>query len=823
MHELRDYQAEIVRDTVKHLRRNTRAQVRMACGSGKTLVGMRILETLVRGRDRSVIVLGFPNLALLSQTLHYWREQSTWRTALGRRAYADIVVGSDVATGEPDEAGDVDVDSPHDSLAELGLVGHDITITTSPHALADLISTTPGRVVIFSTYQSMSAVAAAARMLRERGDGTFRYDAVLADEAHRTAGDATTDAFADVVLPRAMPVAKRLFMTATPRHVVSRRRAPGVRSMDNEGQYGKVTGDFPMRRGIDVGVLSDYQVNVLGVNLEELEAVTGVTVQVPDGTAGARWLRESATGRRAHLDTVAVAVAKLAAFHGRSRIMVFHSRIDRSREFIERLQQVVARMPALASRPVLPVHVDGNTSADDRRDVLQRMNNLDLDKGEWAVVSNVGVFVEGVDVPLLDAVVLAEPRRSPVDVTQIVGRALRLPHHSQRSYHRPAAIMVPVLVLPGQHVASALHTGSFAITAELIRVLRIDDSTITDKFVPAIAPRQRHRAKARRSEDGTVSFVLDGGLVEYIPVPSAQVDALAPTESQEQAVPAERRHPSTGSTAGPMGQEDAGRSHDDPASAPTTDPPQTPDVPSQPQHPVILIEEAGARGVLNDPPQPRPRQRPKVNRVYYRTSELDSDGLGWVLALEDTPTDQRVLVDSDDLRLDSLLRSVTVTAAEIAVEPDALVATRIAEFLSVRLRWPQAKADDPAEAQWGRRLRSWQKAAADGDAYGLPDGGTALLDRIIPGWRDLAGTQAREHLFHQSVLTARDFIAANGRDPDPRSSDTVERNSARFLIQQREYAARPAARRAVLLPPERVAMLDEAIPGWNDRKRRKAH
>jgi DNA repair protein RadD len=65
-------------------------------------------------------------------------------------------------------------------------------------------------------------------------------------------------------------------------------------------------------------------------------------------------------------------------------------------------------------------HVDGETSKDDRRAAIAALAGGQLD-----VLTNCGLFSEGVDVPALGAVILLRPTTSLALYLQMVGRALR--------------------------------------------------------------------------------------------------------------------------------------------------------------------------------------------------------------------------------------------------------------------------------------------------------------------------------------------------------------------------------------------------------------
>jgi superfamily II DNA or RNA helicase len=77
------------------------------------------------------------------------------------------------------------------------------------------------------------------------------------------------------------------------------------------------------------------------------------------------------------------------------------------------------------------MHLDGTTDPDTRRAALEMFR-----RGEVLVLSNVGLFAEGTDVPALDAVQIARPTKSLALWLQMIGRALRV------AEHKPHAILL---------------------------------------------------------------------------------------------------------------------------------------------------------------------------------------------------------------------------------------------------------------------------------------------------------------------------------------------------------------------------------------------
>jgi DNA repair protein RadD len=66
-------------------------------------------------------------------------------------------------------------------------------------------------------------------------------------------------------------------------------------------------------------------------------------------------------------------------------------------------------------------HLDGNTPRDERRQILKA-----LESGEIRIVTNCGLISEGVNIPAVEAALLARPTQSTGLYLQQVGRALRI-------------------------------------------------------------------------------------------------------------------------------------------------------------------------------------------------------------------------------------------------------------------------------------------------------------------------------------------------------------------------------------------------------------
>ena len=172
---LRTYQQTALQNVISGFKTHDRGKLIMACGTGKTYTSLKIAEA--QTNNNGFVLFLVPSLALLSQTLSDWKQQSEFPI----RAFA---VCSDTTVGKKTKSGSID-----DLLTPNEL---NYPATTNEQDLAKHVQNAfqykeqqqeQGMVVIFSTYQSIEVIALAQNKL-----GMRPFDLVICDEAHRTAG-----------------------------------------------------------------------------------------------------------------------------------------------------------------------------------------------------------------------------------------------------------------------------------------------------------------------------------------------------------------------------------------------------------------------------------------------------------------------------------------------------------------------------------------------------------------------------------------------------------------------------------------------------------
>ncbi|TVS77859.1 DEAD/DEAH box helicase [Mycobacterium helveticum] len=441
----RDHQQAAIRDVQSGFKDADRGQLIMACGTGKTLTALFIVEKIAA--DRVLILV--PSLSLLKQTLRVWQTNA-------KTPFEALPVCSDETVG-------CDDDIPVARVSELG-----VPVTTNPADIATFLQKRSGPRVVFSTYQSSPRIAEAFTLGRVPA-----FDLVIADEAHRCAGPVSSD-FATVIDGDRIKAHRRLFMTATPRYYTGRVIKAAkeddfeVASMDDPAVFGTVFHRLGFSEAIRRDLLTDYQVVVVGVDdatyLKWTERGTLVTRGGQDVTDA-----RSLAGQ--------IGLAKAMWRYDLRRIISFHSRVNRARDFAAELPDVIDWMPG----PQWPKgelwadYASGEMTAGERHIRLQHLSRLG--NGERGLLANARCLAEGVDVPTLDGVAFIDPRRSEVDIVQAVGRAIR-----KADDKTVGTIVIPVFIDTDVDPEVALDDSAFKPVWDVIKALRAHDDELAEQI-----------------------------------------------------------------------------------------------------------------------------------------------------------------------------------------------------------------------------------------------------------------------------------------------------------------------------------------------------
>lgn len=437
--ELFPHQLEAVKSVTASFKKNERGQLLMACGSGKTITAQRIQEKL----DSETTLILLPSLLLVQQTLKSWRAEA-------KKPFLALSVCSDSS---------VNGDEPVSRISDLAF-----PVTTDPNQIQKFLRLS-GKKVIFSTYQSSQKIEEALR------GGKFQFDLVICDEAHRLAGK-VDKSYGTVFREGAIPSKRFLFMTATPKIFSSRLRTQAtendieIHSMDDESKFGRVFYNFSFADAIQTNVLTDYKVIVMGVDDSSISDLVQSRqfIDFQDKTLDASTLA-------AHFG-----IAKAMQTYAIKRVISFHSRVERAREFASIHQSVVDLVSRKFPKAILSEAISGKDSVFRRKQLLDKLRDLrDVDYG---IVTNAKCLTEGVDVPSLDGVAFVDPRSSQVDIVQAVGRAIRKGGKDKKVGFIILPVFFPTTTLDEQ----TIDESQFAPVWQVLNALKSHDAKLEEQI-----------------------------------------------------------------------------------------------------------------------------------------------------------------------------------------------------------------------------------------------------------------------------------------------------------------------------------------------------
>lgn len=362
------------------------------------------------------ILLGFPSIALIKQTLESWKREGL----LENRDYLCVCSDDSVSDG---------VDEAIVRAEELGA-----PVTTRPEVIDSFLNRGEGARVIFSTYQSMPLIVADEPI-----------DLAVIDEAHRTAG-ALGRPVSHVLSDNNIRIDKRLFMTATPKHTQADKEDAATFSMFDPEIYGQIVYALPIHEAIRKGIICDYKIVVSITTDDEI-----ATMAQGNNTA--------------KLDIAnAWAIKSAMQEHGFKKAITFHQSVNSAKRFA--CGHDTMKIMGETSLH----HVNGSLSSSERGRIM-----ADFADSDTSVVTNARCLTEGIDVPSIDMVVFLAKKRSVSDIVQACGRAMR-----SAPGKAIGAILIPLHIHfeSGETVEDAVNRSGYADIWRVIHAMREQDMMV---------------------------------------------------------------------------------------------------------------------------------------------------------------------------------------------------------------------------------------------------------------------------------------------------------------------------------------------------------
>jgi len=443
-------------------KKSKRGKLVFPCGAGKSLTGYWITKEL----NAKNILVAVPSLSLVKQMLEvYLRE-----TIANKESVEWLCVCSDESIGKND---DIVIHTQ-----DLG-----VPCVTDKKFIVDWLKKHKNKkTIIFTTYQSGKTIAEVSKIVN------FKFDLGILDEAHKTVG-AKDKLFSYLLFDKNISISKRIFMTATERRYAG--SSETILSMDDEDVYGETFSSLSFKEAIETEILSDYKIITLFISDSEVKQLIQKNAFVKP--IGKEWSKETEARTLASLIALRKAMDKYPIHHA----VTFHSSITKSKSFEESQELFSNAYPEFSK--VDSFHVSGAMPTSVRSKIVNEFAS-----SKKAIITNSKCLTEGIDVPKIDCVLFADPRKSTIDIVQAVGRALRKREGKTFGY-----VLLPVFT-KSKTKESVIEIEEFNEVLTTLRALASNDERITEYFSDI------SRGKKINTKDSPITFEVDEQLADLI-------------------------------------------------------------------------------------------------------------------------------------------------------------------------------------------------------------------------------------------------------------------------------------------------------------------
>ena len=412
--------------------KNQNGKLIMPCGTGKSLTAFWIAREL----NAKTVILAVPSLALIRQSLLDWTSEY-----LSMGIKPDwLVICSDDTIG--------DLKNSDNLISDVYESG--IETTTDKEKISNFLKSKKLKI-IFTTYQSSQALI----------DGwintNVKIDLLIADEAHKTVG-LKNQLFSRLLSNDNIKINKRVFMTATER--IYRGIDKDVLSMDNNNVYGKTFYKLSFKEAIENQIISDYRIVTVSVSQKEVEEFINQNKSVHtflDLNTNDMDVRSIVSG---------ITLIKVFKKYNLKKAISFHKSIKRSEDF--------TKQQDLLTNNITNSHISGKMNSGKRSLIIDEFS-----KCNKSLISNSRCLTEGIDIPEVDCILFADPKKSIIDIVQSCGRAMRKAPNTHKKY---GYIIIPVIIDKKDTLTAIDQNNLFNETIKVVTALSTTDERIIEEF-----------------------------------------------------------------------------------------------------------------------------------------------------------------------------------------------------------------------------------------------------------------------------------------------------------------------------------------------------
>jgi superfamily II DNA or RNA helicase len=432
----RNYQNDIITETLIHFENNDRGYIEMACGTGKTLASYWINNRM----NNRLTIIAVPSLQLLSQFFNDFSLQ----VLREKNRHQFILVGSDADVSE-----DYDEKFTNNGLlvdVDVNKIKQEIEFIIKKYKIDDIER---HKLVIITTYQSSDKVIDVLNQMK------ITPDLCILDEAHKTVGDKNKQ-FSLLLDDKNLKINKRLFMTATPKMFDGDIENENILSMDDEEWYGKQICLYNTYDAIKNSHLSDYQIVTMYTDNEYINKIIEKNKYVKDV--------ELETSE-SHYVACAIMLLNAMKEGECTHLVTYHNSIKKA----ERFQKILESLKVYYDDTEL-FTMNGKMNMNIRENIIDGFK-----ESKKTILTSARVLNEGVNIPIIDGVCFIDPRTSTIDIVQCIGRALRLYKDK-----KIAKVFVPTLI---ENINEIDENKTFGNIIRIIKSMSNTDTGINDYFV----------------------------------------------------------------------------------------------------------------------------------------------------------------------------------------------------------------------------------------------------------------------------------------------------------------------------------------------------
>jgi superfamily II DNA or RNA helicase len=433
------WQAKAIEKIAKGLKDERKGKIVMACGSGKTEMGIWVKEKL-RSNKTLVVV---PTLYLITQTVDRW-------CAHANIDFDFLAVCSDKTV--------VDKDSLIKSISETVLPS-----TTDQGKISNFLKSNKNSV-IFSTYNSLPAVISAAKT------NSTRFDLIIADEAHRTASNRES-VFSVIHNDKLLPRKKIVYMTATPRihspAVKTKAKISNIylNSMDDD-HYGKTLFKLSFLEAVKKNILTDYRIFIIGYQTKAYK-------EFVKNRSFLKFKKEVKSDAK----SLALKFSLIKSFkkYGAKKILSFHTRVKSAKSFANEFS-ILDKIGYLKNKGINSFWsswIEGNMSSFDKKNLINQFKQNSSET--LSLMTNAKCLTEGIDVPKIDTICFLDPKKSQVDIAQAVGRVMR-----KVKGKKIGNLIIPLPVSNNDHIEEKLYKSEYKEIFAVTNAMRDHDDDLTE-------------------------------------------------------------------------------------------------------------------------------------------------------------------------------------------------------------------------------------------------------------------------------------------------------------------------------------------------------